>query len=107
MYTDDHRGRHSGLGEQSAPGRDPLTVSGEDDGIGRVCWNVYRDPPFTLVCERLSDKLSWYRDAVLGELFVGMSWLAVDMIARSLLHGLAVLGTVVALTTFSPQSFPD
>ena len=58
MYAHDHCGRYVGLLEQPAPLRDSLTVAGEDDCLGRVRWNVYRDLPSTVVSERLSDKLS-------------------------------------------------
>src|ERR1700733_5513798 len=97
MYTDDHCGRHVGLLEQPAPLRDSLTVAGEDDGFGRVGWNIYRDLPSTVVFERLSDKLSRDCGGGLGGCSVGLTWLAVDVIACLLHHGLAFIdGTMVA-----------
>jgi len=61
VYTDDHRGRHVGRLEVPAPLRDPLTVTGEHDCLGRIRRDVHRDLPPTVVLERLGDKLSCYR----------------------------------------------
>jgi hypothetical protein len=52
MYADDHCGRYVGLLEQPASLRDALTVTGEDDGFGRLRWNVHRDLPSAVVLER-------------------------------------------------------
>src|SRR5215472_17477065 len=58
VYTDDHRGRYVGRLEHSAPLRDQLTVTGEDDCLGRICRDVHRDLPTTVVIERFGDDLS-------------------------------------------------
>src|ERR1700689_5963062 len=89
MYTDDHCGRYVGVLEQPAPLRDSLTVTGEDDCLGRVRWNVHRDLPSTVVLEHLGDKLS--RDCAGGPSgrSAGLTELAVD-VACLLLHGLAL-----------------
>src|SRR5580700_9538982 len=91
MYTDDHCGRCVGLLEQPSPLRDSLTVTGEDECFGRVRWNVHRDLPSTVVLEHLGDKLS--RDCAdgLGGRSVGPTRLAVDVIARLVLHGFAFI----------------
>src|ERR1700733_12985442 len=89
VYTDDHCGRYVGLLEQPPPLRDSLTVAGEDDCFGRVRWNVYRDLPSAVVLERPSDKLSQDYAGGPGRRRVGLTWLAVDVIACLLRHGLA------------------
>src|SRR6516225_8881529 len=91
MYTDDHRGRYAGLLEQLAPLRDALTVTGEDDCFGRVRWSVHRDLPSTVILEHLGDKLSRDCAGGLGGRSVGLTQLAVDVITRLLLHGLALI----------------
>src|SRR5215469_3537291 len=58
VNTDDHRGRYVGRLEDSAPLRDQLTVTGEHDCLGRICRDVHRDLPTTVVIERLGDDLS-------------------------------------------------
>ena len=58
MYTDDHRGRYVSRLEEPAPLRDPLTVTGEDDCLGRIWRDVHRYLPTTVVVERLGNKLS-------------------------------------------------
>lgn len=58
MYTDDHRRPYAGPLEQSAPLRNSLTVTGEDDRFGRARRNIYGDLPSTTVLERLTDKPS-------------------------------------------------
>ena len=58
MYPDNHCGEYAGLLEQSAPLRDSLTVAGENDCLGRVWWNAYRDLSPPVVLERIIDKLS-------------------------------------------------
>jgi hypothetical protein len=58
VNTDDHRGRYAGRLEDSAPLRDQLTVTGEHDCLGRICRDVHRDLPTTVVIERLRDDLS-------------------------------------------------
>src|SRR5213078_4797813 len=91
MYTDDHCGRYVGLLDQPAPLRDSLTVTGEDDCFGRVRWNLHRDLPSTVVLEHLGDQLSRDCTGGLGRRSVGLTWLAVDVIACWLLHGLAFI----------------
>ena len=62
MYADDHRGRHVGRFEEPAPLRDPLTVTGEYDCLGRIRRDVHRDlPPSVVLEQRLGDELSRYR----------------------------------------------
>jgi hypothetical protein len=58
VNTDDHRGRYAGRLEDATPLRDQLTVTGEHDRLGRICRDVYRDLPATVVVERLGDDLS-------------------------------------------------
>ena len=58
VNTDDHRGRYVGRLEDSAPLRDQLTVTGEHDCLGRICRDVHRDLPTTVVVERLGDKFA-------------------------------------------------
>src|SRR6516225_9910137 len=58
VNTDDHGGRYLGRLEDSAPLRDQLTVTGEHDCLGRICRDVHRDLPATVVIERLGDDLS-------------------------------------------------
>src|SRR5215471_1571040 len=57
VNTDDHRGRYAGRLEDFAPLRDQLTVTGEHDCFGRICRDVHRDLPATVVIERLGDEL--------------------------------------------------
>ena len=38
--------------------RDQLTVTGEDDCLGRISRDIHRDPPTTVVIECLGDDLS-------------------------------------------------
>jgi hypothetical protein len=45
VNTDDHRGRYGGCFKDFTPLRDELTVTGEDDGLGRVRRDVHRDLP--------------------------------------------------------------
>jgi len=98
MYTDDHCGRYVGLLKQPAPLRDSLTIAGEDDCFGRVGWNVHRDLPSTVVLERLGDQLSRDCSGWLSGLSVRLNWLAVDVIACLLLHGLTfIMELMVAL----------
>lgn len=61
MYADDHRGRHAGRLEEPAPLRDPLSVAREHDRPGRIWRDVHRNPPATVVAERLGDQFSRYR----------------------------------------------
>ena len=58
VNTDDHRGRYVGRLEDSAPLRDQLTVTGEHDCLGRICRDVHRDLPTTVVIECLGDEFS-------------------------------------------------
>src|ERR1700747_2815423 len=58
VNTDEHRGRYVSRLEDSAPLRDHLTVTGEHDCLGRICRDVHRDLPTTVVIERLGDDLS-------------------------------------------------
>src|ERR1700688_3734106 len=101
MYTDDHCRRYVGRLEQPAPLRDSLTVAGEDDRFGRPRWNVHRDLPSTVVLEHLGDTLS--RDCAnrLDGRSLGLTWLAIDVIACLLLHGLAF----IYLPSFIPCRF--
>src|SRR5215469_4751970 len=55
VHTDDHRGRHVGRLEDSAKLRDQLTVTGEHDCLRRICRDVDRDLPTTVVTEGLAD----------------------------------------------------
>src|SRR5689334_14058484 len=91
MCTNDQCGRYAGLLEQPAPLRDALTVTAEDDCFGRVRWNVHRDLPSTVVLEHLCDKLSRDCAGGLSGRSVGLTYFAVDVIARLLLHGLAFI----------------
>ena len=52
VYTDDHRGRYVGRLEEPAPLRDPLTVTGEHDCLGRTRRDVHRDLPTSVVVEQ-------------------------------------------------------
>jgi hypothetical protein len=58
MYTDNHRGRYVGRLEDSAPLRDPLTVTREHNCLGRIWRDVHRYLPTTVVLERLGNNLS-------------------------------------------------
>src|SRR5271165_7677388 len=91
MHTDDHCGRYVRPLEQTAPLRDCLTVTGEDDCFGRVRWNVHRDLPSTVVLEHLGDKRSRRCAGGLDGRSAGLTWLAVGVIACRILHGLAFL----------------
>ena len=57
VHTDDRRGRHVRRLEERAPLRDPLTVTGEDDGLRRIWRHVHRHLPTSVVLERLGDEL--------------------------------------------------
>src|SRR5579859_2854504 len=83
MDPNDHCGRYVGLLEQSAPFRNPLTVTGENDRFGRLRWNVHRDLPSTVVLEHPGDKLSRNCAGRPGKRFVGLTCLS--------LHGLALI----------------
>ena len=61
VHADDHRRRYVGRLEEPAPLRDQLTVTGEDDRLGRIRRDVHRDLPTTVVLERLGDQLSRHR----------------------------------------------
>ena len=77
VSTNDHRGRDVSCLEEPAPLRDPLTVTGEDDCLGRIWWDVHRNLPTTVVGERLAHKLSseWsvihYGGFLFGDAFLG------------------------------------
>jgi hypothetical protein len=58
VYADDHRGRHVGRLEVTAPLRDQLTVTREHDCLGRTGRDVNRDLATAVVAERLGDELS-------------------------------------------------
>ena len=72
VHTDDHRGRDVGCLEEPAPLRDQLTVTGEDDCLGRIRRDVHCDLPTTVVLERLGDELS--RDRVGMHRFRRLLW---------------------------------
>ena len=57
--ADDHRGRDIGRLEEPTPSREPLSVTREDDCLGRIRRDVRRDLATTVVSEqRLGDELS-------------------------------------------------
>jgi hypothetical protein len=43
VYADDHRGWYVGPFEEPTPLREPLTVSGEGDCLGRIRRDIHRD----------------------------------------------------------------
>ena len=60
MYADDHGGGYVGRLEDSTPLRDPLTITGEDDYLGRIRRDVHAHLPTIVIRKRLCDEASRY-----------------------------------------------
>ena len=58
VAADDHGGRCAGRFEEPAPACEPLTVRGEDDGLGGSRWDVDGDRAPPVVRKRLGEQLS-------------------------------------------------